>query len=85
MITCLICGTAFIIEEFLICRPLAFQWDKTIDGVCGNQRMAFLVPGVINLVLDLLIISLPMPVLWTLRMRTAKKVATSIVFGIGLV
>lgn len=79
------CGLAFILEEFLVCRPLAYQWDKSINGVCGDQKLSFLIPGVINLVLDILIISLPMPVLWTLQMQTAKKVATSIVFGIGLV
>ena len=81
----LICGLAFILEEFVICRPLAYQWNKSIKGVCGDQTLSFLIPGVINLVLDLLIIALPMPVLWNLQMRTAKKIATSAVFGIGLV
>lgn len=85
MAACLMCGAGFMVEEFLICRPLSFQWDKSIHGDCGSQRLAFMVPGIINLALDILIIFLPMPMLWNLQMKIKKKMATSAVFGIGIV
>ncbi|KAH7115007.1 hypothetical protein B0J11DRAFT_539612 [Dendryphion nanum] len=82
---CLVCGCAFIVTAFLICKPVAFFWDKSIlYGKCGNERIAYMVPGVINMALDIVIFSLPMPLLWGLQLPTAKKLATTFVFGIGL-
>ena len=79
------CGVGFILEEFLICHPLSFYWDQSVPGGwCGNEQIAYLVPGVINMGLDILIFGLPMPLLWHLQMPVTKKVVTSVIFGIGL-
>jgi hypothetical protein len=75
---------AVILEALLLCRPLAFNWDKTIpDGVCGDNQLGFLVTGILNMIIDVFVVSLPMPMLWGLQMPTAKKVAISGIFGIG--
>jgi len=53
---CLVCGIAFIISAFALCRPLAFYWDKSIvGGKCGNERVAYMIPGVINMALDVVV------------------------------
>ncbi|KAF2197577.1 hypothetical protein GQ43DRAFT_424280 [Delitschia confertaspora ATCC 74209] len=81
----MICGTAFIIEELALCRPLAFFWDKTIPGgKCSDERLGYLIPGVVNMVVDIIIFGLPMPLLWSLKISTEKKIGTCVVFGIGL-
>ncbi|KAL8743352.1 MAG: hypothetical protein Q9190_004275 [Brigantiaea leucoxantha] len=85
MVFVIICGIAFTLEEFFICRPFAFLWNKTIPGgKCGDQKLAFLLPGVFNLISDLCIICLPMRTVWRLQMPTSKKFAVSFVFGIGI-
>lgn len=39
--------------------------------------------GILNFVLDILVLVLPMPVLWGLNMRLKKKLGLAFMFGIG--
>ena len=76
---------AVFLEPLLLCRPLAYFWDKTLtDGVCGSSLQAYLLIGIINMILDFLIVCLPMPILWRLQMPASKKVAVSGVISMGL-
>ncbi|KUI72102.1 hypothetical protein VM1G_08049 [Cytospora mali] len=77
--------TAVILESFLLCRPFAFTWDKTIPGgVCGSSTEAYLAIAIVNLVIDLAVVFLPMPILWRLQMPFAKKLAISAILALGL-
>lgn len=73
-----------ILIAFLLCQPLAFNWDQTIpSGHCGDQNSAFLASGVMNLILDISVIALPLPKLWNLHMATHKKVGLMLMFSVG--
>ncbi|KAF7503657.1 hypothetical protein GJ744_003386 [Endocarpon pusillum] len=74
------------IRMFFLCSPFAFSWDKTIpNGRCIDVAAAYLSATIINLILDVMVIILPMPVLWRLQMPTGKKVGISAIFSIGAV
>lgn len=76
---------AVIFESFLLCRPFAFTWDKTIPGgVCGSTTHAYLAIAIVNLVIDLAVVALPMPILWSLQMPIGKKMAISAILCLGL-
>ena len=73
-----------ILEAFLLCQPLAFNWDKTIPGgFCADQHAAYISAGIINLIIDVSIIVLPMPMLWGLQMAMMRKVALTAIFSLG--
>ncbi|KAJ8131472.1 hypothetical protein O1611_g2156 [Lasiodiplodia mahajangana] len=73
-----------ILIAFLLCQPLAFNWDTTIPGGhCGNRNSAFLTSGILNLILDVSVIILPLPMLWNLHMATHRKVALTLLFSVG--
>lgn len=77
---------ATILGACLICRPIAFNWDPTIPGgSCGDQKSLDLFIGVFNLLLDVALVALPMPVLWGLQMSRQKKVVISGIFAMGIV
>ncbi|KAI0543531.1 hypothetical protein F4679DRAFT_577540 [Xylaria curta] len=77
---------AVIFESFLLCRPFAYTWDKTIQGgVCGSSQNAYLSIAVVNLIIDLSVVALPMPVLWKLQMPIRNKIAISALLGFGLI
>lgn len=71
------------LETFLLCQPVEFNWDKTIEGTCTNQGLAYLLAGITNLLIDVLIVVLPMPVLWKLKLPLAQKFGISAMFGLG--
>jgi hypothetical protein len=77
---------ATILAGFLVCQPFAYNWDQTIPGgSCGNQVTSFTATGVINLLTDVAVLLIPMPLLYRLQMPTYKKVALIAVFGLGIV
>jgi hypothetical protein len=77
---------ACTIAWFATCRPFRFNWELGTDVPqhCGNLALKFLLSAIFNLVLDVCILVLPMPMLWTLHMNTRKKLAISFVFGLGI-
>ncbi|KAI0853137.1 hypothetical protein F5Y00DRAFT_257791 [Daldinia vernicosa] len=77
---------AAFLEVFLLCRPLAYQWDKSIQGgKCGSFFASYYSTHVIIFLLDFVLASMPVPVLWVLKMELRKKVAVALMFGLGLV
>jgi hypothetical protein len=83
---CAAAGVAFTLVRALICRPVAMNWDFSLaaqGGTCGNLNTMYRSLASIDLGLDLLVVFLPMPVVWTLHMAFSKKIAVSLVFGLG--
>lgn len=80
----LIYYVAVVLAGCLICRPLAYLWDQTMNGSCGNQKSFNLFIAVFNLLLDVTTVTLPMPVLWGLQARTRKKLIVAGMFSMGV-
>lgn len=76
--------TTQIMGECLICRPFRKLWDNNVRGVCGDFSKANLSAAAINLVLDILVVLLPLPIVWRLQMSKQKKVGISVTFGLSL-
>lgn len=73
-----------ILEGFLLCNPVDYNWDKTIPGGrCEGQNTAYLVAGITNLVLDAFIVALPMPKLLKLRMSLFRRLTVVAMFSLG--
>jgi len=67
-----------VITVCLICRPISYQWDHRIPGgMCGDQKSLDLYIGIFNLLMDVTVVALPMPVLWGLQMAAKKKIILS--------
>lgn len=69
---------------FLICRPLAANWDTSIGNVTrGNEAGGYLSANAFNFAIDLAIALLPAPVLWNLQMPKYKKIGIIVIFALG--
>jgi hypothetical protein len=85
--TALVCAffVGSIATTLALCQPVALNWDKSItNGHCGDEGTAELAAAAFNVALDVVIVALPLPVVWKLRLPTHKKVGISITFGLGL-
>jgi len=84
IVTCMFC-LADMLSVLLLCRPLAYNWDKGIKGgSCGNERAGYVSNMFACLFIDFSILVLPLPVLWDLKMATRKKVVISGLLLCGL-
>jgi hypothetical protein len=73
-----------ILCGFLLCRPFAYNWDQTIPGGhCNNQILSYILTGSFNIVTDMLVLCLPIPMIWKLQMPFKTKVALTLIFAIG--
>ena len=67
------------------CTPVAFYWDKSIEsGRCINENQFYRWNGVANLLIDFVIWSLTLPVIWHLNLNTRQKLSLSAIFLLGL-
>ncbi|KAI4595495.1 hypothetical protein KJ359_006841 [Pestalotiopsis sp. 9143b] len=76
---------AFLILFMTNCIPLSNLWDPVPGGWCREITTEEYTSVAFNLVIDLGILILPMPAVWTLKMPLRNKVFVSIMFGVGLI
>lgn len=76
---------SIVLESFLICQPIPYNWNPTIPGGgCGNRNAAFVVAGVLNMVTDLMVMALPIPYIIKLQLPIGRKVGLIVAFSLGL-
>lgn len=72
------------LEELLLCRPLAYNWNKSINGSCGNLPAAYLAAGILNLLSDVSVLVLPIPIVLNLHLPLRSRIALMATFCVGL-
>ncbi|KAK4201726.1 hypothetical protein QBC40DRAFT_323675 [Triangularia verruculosa] len=75
-----------ILQVFLICRPFAaiYTLELMPTAKCGDQVGSFIAIGAFNIITDVMILTLPIPTVWTLKTTRGKKIALTAVFLVGL-
>lgn len=64
-----------------LCRPFAYNWDHSIPGgSCYKQTVFFEWGSFPNIVTDVAILILPMPVVWNLHTTRRMKVGLTLTF-----
>ncbi|KAJ5053864.1 uncharacterized protein L3040_000154 [Drepanopeziza brunnea f. sp. 'multigermtubi'] len=74
-----------ILETFLLCRPLSFNWDQTLaNGVCGDRNAVYVTAGAVNVVTDFMVMALPVPHILTLQLHWRRKAELILMFSLGI-
>ncbi|MCJ1378929.1 hypothetical protein MMC17_002028 [Xylographa soralifera] len=75
---------SFLFASTFQCSPIAYQWDKTIEGgTCFNIEAAFQASGAPNIATDAVILVLPIPTVWRLKASWVRKAGLMVVFLTG--
>lgn len=86
--TVLLLNTAFFIATFLSCvllyLPVRCQWNDSGEHSCGNARLYEIFNASFNLLLDITVVVLPMPILWGLQLAVGRKAMLTGMFGLGI-
>ncbi|KAK4077781.1 uncharacterized protein Triagg1_3475 [Trichoderma aggressivum f. europaeum] len=78
-------GVAFLILFMTQCRPISQQWDPVPGGTCRNIVVQELTSVSLNMVVDIGIVIMPLPVLWSLQLAVRSKLVVSVMFSIGFI
>ena len=66
------------------CVAVQKFWNSTIDhGSCRPEKPDYMATAVSNIVIDVLILTLPMPMIWRLNAPTLRKVGLVVIFVAG--
>ena len=88
MAVCATWAIMTILFAFLICLPLDYNWKmfslKPTSGNCGNLLSGFTAVGVVDILTDLSILILPLPMIWRLQLPNRNKMALAIILGLGI-
>lgn len=69
--------------SFFMCIPIAYFWDKTINGHCMNQLAFWFSNSALNIATDIMVFAFPMPLLKALQLPRNQKIGLMFVFAFG--
>ncbi|KAK7906396.1 hypothetical protein PG985_016402 [Apiospora marii] len=76
---------AMVFTMTFICVPVYAYWDKSVPHVCLSDPVMQLTNSVGNIVTDVMLLLLPMPVLWNLRLPPRQKWSVIAIFSLGFI
>ena len=79
-------GLSLTILNILQCRPVSAAWAPTVPSSanCTNIVTIYLSSAPLNIITDVAIFFLPMPILTSMRLPTKQKIILVITFGFGI-
>jgi hypothetical protein len=74
------------ITRFTICTPVAKNWGSraATGGKCGDRDKMCNAFGLTHSILDFLVLFVPVPLIWGLKISFKRKVAVSMLFLAGI-
>ena len=73
-----------VLAAIFECKPVSFYWNKAIPGgKCVDTVAFYRWNGVAGACMDLMILTLTLPMVWRLSLRTSQKLQLTGVFLIG--
>lgn len=82
---CVLWGVMTILVAFLLCRPLGYNWNLLPpSGHCGNQQSAYAAVGITDILTDVMILVLPLPMIWKLQLPLGNKIALAGLLCLGI-
>lgn len=75
---------ALVFPLIFTCRPFMKNWDVTIlEGTCINRTPIYMATAVLNMVTDIVLLVLPIPMIVKLQMPRVQKAGLICIFGVG--
>ncbi|KAI1139094.1 hypothetical protein F5Y05DRAFT_380818 [Hypoxylon sp. FL0543] len=79
-------GGWVIAQEFVLifsCTPIHAYWDHTTYGKCLDSNLTGWMNAIGNIVTDIIVLVLPIPVVWRLNLKRGRKWAVIGIFTLG--
>ncbi|KAI1332328.1 hypothetical protein F5Y16DRAFT_357503 [Xylariaceae sp. FL0255] len=75
---------ASVLALCFTCIPYRKIWDFTLAGTCIRKSDLEITSAAIHFASDIVILSIPQRVIWTLQMSFKKKLGVSLIFSLGV-
>lgn len=65
------------------CAPVRGGWDRSANARCVNKWLVYITSGINNLLTDLVLLILPVPIIMKLNLAFRIKIGLMLVFSMG--
>ncbi|KAI9647501.1 hypothetical protein NHQ30_003886 [Ciborinia camelliae] len=72
-----------IFVSALECKPIKANFDASVEGECLNTQTGFFISEFLNMLLDLALIGMPIPIILKLKLPLRERVAIAGIFMTG--
>lgn len=72
-----------VIVQIFSCNPIKGQWDLSTPSKCISAAHFYVGVAVLNILTDVVLLLMPLPMIWRLQMSQLQKVTLSITFMTG--
>ena len=76
-------GISATVVDLVTCIPINAFWDETVKHHCIDTYTFYIVDSAMQLVTDVVVLLIPLPVVWSLRIGTPRKIGLSVIFLLG--
>ena len=74
---------AQVFFDIFQCVPISSAWNPSETGKCLPYGALVLAMGIVNIITDVIMLVLPMPLLWKLNVSKSRKWMLMIMFSLG--
>lgn len=72
-----------LFQGIFLCQPVAKLWSPRLPGTCASAQTYWLSVAGLDISLDALVLLLPLPAIFSLRLPTRQKIALVALFALG--
>lgn len=65
------------------CLPINYYWNRAGEGHCIENNNFYIALAALNLLTDVVILIIPIPLVWHLNTSRSKKIGLTVVFLLG--
>ena len=76
-------ATATVVVGLFICTPIRKIWDPQTPGACLNLVQFYYGIQIPNIITDVVVLVLPIPVILKLPLDKVQKISLCVIFGLG--
>ena len=76
--------TIAILLTIFECTPVKKSWEKQIAGTCINLQTFFFANAAFNVITDILVMVLPIPVIAKLQITRKQRIGLGLIFCVGI-
>ena len=75
--------TGFV-SFFSTCQPFSYNWNSNQEGNCDARLNLWVSVAAAHMIIEIIILSLPLPMVWKLQLPLRRKLGISVLFALGI-
>lgn len=73
-----------MVANGFVCKPVYKFWKPLVPGDCANYSLYFVLTGILETIIDVIILILPIQMVLSINLPTRSKIILASIFMLGI-